>query len=133
MGNGAWNDNTYRAAATFRRARGIDDFGYSAELFDRPRDQWRADRTMDPFGVPVRESRDSAEHPNSTPIAVLFDVTGSMGRVPLQVGQFESDNRMDDQLRTIFLEGNGGGQKSESYELATYFIARHTVTDAWEK
>ena len=54
-------------------------------------------------------------------------------RVPLQVGQFESDNRMDDQLRTIFLEGNGGGQKSESYELATYFIARHTVTDAWEK
>ena len=22
MGNGAWNDNTYRAAATFRRARG---------------------------------------------------------------------------------------------------------------
>jgi hypothetical protein len=172
MGNGAWNDNTYRAAATFRRARGIDDFGYSAELFDRPRDQWRADRTMDPFGVPVRESRDSAEHPNSTPIAVLFDVTGSMGRVPrimqtklgqlhgllqrggyvpdpqimfggigdaqsdrvpLQVGQFESDNRMDDQLSTIFLEGNGGGQKSESYELATYFIARHTVTDAWEK
>ncbi len=172
MGNGAWNDNTYRAAATFRRARGLDDFGYSAELFDRPRDQWRADRTMDPFGVPVRESRDSAEHPNSTPIAVLFDVTGSMGRVPrimqtklgqlhgllqrggyvtdpqimfggigdaqsdrvpLQVGQFESDNRMDDQLRTIFLEGNGGGQKSESYELATYFIAHHTATDAWEK
>lgn len=172
MGNGRWNDNTYRAAATYRRARGQDDFGYSAAQFERPRDQWRADRTVDPFGVQLRESRDSAEHPNSTPIAVLFDVTGSMGkvprimqtklgqlhallqqggyvtdpqimfggigdaqtdRVPLQVGQFESDNRMDDQLRTIFLEGNGGGQKSESYELATYFIARHTVSDAWQK
>jgi hypothetical protein len=28
--------------------------------------------------------------------------------VPLQVGQFESNNRMDDQLRGIALEGNGG-------------------------
>jgi len=172
MGNGAWSDNTYRAASTFRRARGIDDFTYTSTLFNLPPAQWAADPTLDPFGVGMRESRDSAEHPNSTPIAVLFDVTGSMGavprimqaklgqlhgllqregylqdpqimfggigdadtdRVPLQVGQFESDNRMDEQLRTIFLEGNGGGQKSESYELATYFIARHTVTDAWEK
>ena len=82
MGNGAWSDNTYRAAATFRRASGLDDFGYSATQFHRPRDQWRADRTVDPFGVRVRESRDSAEHPASTPIAVLFDVTGSMGAVP---------------------------------------------------
>jgi hypothetical protein len=66
---------------------------------------------------------------------ILFGGIGDAqtDRVPLQVGQFESDNRMDDQLRTIFLEGNGGGQKSESYELATYFIARHTSTDAWEK
>ena len=71
MGNGAWNDNTYRAAATFRRARGLDDFGYSATQFERPRDQWRADRAVDPFGVHVRESRDSAEHPNSTAIGVL--------------------------------------------------------------
>jgi hypothetical protein len=54
-------------------------------------------------------------------------------RVPLQVGQFESDNRMDEQLRTIFLEGNGGGQQSESYELAAYFVARHVRTDAWQK
>jgi hypothetical protein len=122
--------------------------------------------------VTARESRDSAEHPASVPIAVLFDVTGSMGvvpqimqgqlaklhgllqrkgyvqdpqilfgaigdadsdYVPLQIGQFESDNRMDEQLRTIFLEGNGGGQKSESYELGAYFMARHTATDAWDK
>jgi hypothetical protein len=40
---------------------------------------------------------------------------------------------MDEQLRAIFLEGNGGGQKSESYELATCFVARHIATDAWEK
>jgi hypothetical protein len=66
---------------------------------------------------------------------ILFGGIGDADtdRVPLQVGQFESDNRMDEQLRAIFLEGNGGGQKSESYDLATYFISRHTATDAWEK
>ena len=172
MGHGAWDDNAYRAAATFRRATGTADFAYSAGMRARPAGQWRADPTLDPRGVTVRESRDGADHPNSTPIVVLFDVTGSMGvvpqvmqrrlaelfgllqrkgyvqdpqimfgaigdadtdRVPLQVGQFESDNPMDDQLRTVFLEGGGGGQKSESYELAAYFIARHTATDAWDK
>jgi hypothetical protein len=49
------------------------------------------------------------------------------------VGQFESDNRMDDDLGRIVLEGGGGGQMMESYELALYFMARHTVTDSWEK
>jgi len=172
MGHGRWDDNAYAAAKTFRAAKGIDDFGYTAKLRSAPREQWKADPSLDPLGVVARECRDSAEHADSTPIAVLFDVTGSMGRVPqvmqrklgrlhgllqrkgyladpqlmfggigdadsdrvpLQVGQFESDNRMDEQLRTIFLEGNGGGQKSESYELAAYFVARHVVTDAWRE
>ncbi|HEY1135456.1 MAG TPA: hypothetical protein VGE77_12855 [Nocardioides sp.] len=172
MGNGAWSDRDYRAAATFRKRSGAADFGYSDDVRRKPTSQWRAHPSLDPRDVGVRESRDSAEHPNSTPIAVFFDVTGSMGSVPrqmqgelaklhgllqrkgyaedpqimfgaigdadtdyvpLQVGQFESDNRMDEQLRSIFLEGNGGGQMSESYELAAYFMARHTATDAWEK
>ena len=62
---------------------------------------------------------------------IMFGAIGdaTCDRVPLQVGQFESDNRMDEQLRTIFLEGNGGGQKSESYELAAYFVARQKAAD----
>lgn len=52
---------------------------------------------------------------------------------PLQVGQFESDNRMDDDLGRILLEGGGGGQKTESYELAMYFMARHTAIDCYDK
>jgi hypothetical protein len=172
MGHGKWDDNTYAAARTFRAAKGIDDFGYTAAMRGKPRAGWKADPSLDPKGVAARECVDSADHADSTPIAVLFDVTGSMGqvpkimqrklgklhgllqrkgyvadpqilfggigdadsdRVPLQIGQFESDNRMDEQLRTIFLEGGGGGQKSESYELAAYFMARHVVTDAWRK
>jgi hypothetical protein len=54
-------------------------------------------------------------------------------QVPLQLGQFESDNRMDDHLGNIFLEGGGGGQMTESYELAMYAMARHTSLDCHEK
>lgn len=66
---------------------------------------------------------------------IMFGAIGdaTCDRVPLQVGQFESDNRMDDDLGRIVLEGGGGGQMSESYELAMYFMARHTATDNWEK
>ncbi|GAA2685374.1 MULTISPECIES: hypothetical protein [Actinosynnema] len=172
MGHGSWDDNAFAAARTFRAAKGISDFGYTSATRGKPSADWKAHPSLDPHGVVARECRDSDEHADSTPIAVLFDVTGSMGqvprimqgklgklhglikrkgylsdpqvlfggigdadsdRVPLQVGQFESDNRMDEQLRNIFLEGNGGGQKSESYELAAYFMARHVETDAWSK
>lgn len=54
-------------------------------------------------------------------------------RVPLQVGQFESGIEIDDDITNLFLEGNGGGQKSETYELAMYFLARHTSMDCFEK
>ncbi len=171
MGQGRWSTSGYEAAEAYRRARGIDGFAYNAQTQRQNPSQWRAAPALEPFGA-VREARDSAEHPYSTPIAVLFDVTGSMqrvprllqqrlptllelllqgryvsdpqlmfgaigdadcDRVPLQVGQFESDNRMDEQLRQIFLEGGGGGQKSESYELAAWFIANRVLADAIER
>jgi hypothetical protein len=128
---------------------------------------------MNPLGLTVRESRDSAAHPNSVGIIFALDVTGSMGKIPeqlareklpsfmkaimdagvpdpqilflavgdatcdkapLQVGQFESSEReMDQWLTWSFLEGGGGGQNTESYELAFYLAARHTAMDCWEK
>lgn len=36
-------------------------------------------------GKIVREARDNDEHPNSVPIIVAFDETGSMGHVPMQL------------------------------------------------
>lgn len=51
----------------------------------------------------------------------------------LQVGQFESGIEIDQNLEKIWLTGNGGGTYQESYELALYFMARHTAHDHQEK
>ncbi len=54
-------------------------------------------------------------------------------RAPLQVTQFEADNRIVDQLTRLYLEGGGGGNHYESYTLAWYFAALHTSIDCFEK
>ncbi|TDD64865.1 hypothetical protein [Actinomadura rubrisoli] len=166
MGSGHWSTDVYTARASYRASTGASAFAYS----DGGATTVHPD--LDPRGVTARESRDSADHPESLAVAVLFDVTGSMlgvprtlqtklpdllglllrkgyaehphimfgavgdatcDRAPLQVGQFEADNRMDDDLGKILLEGGGGGQMTESYELAMYFMARHTALDCHEK
>lgn len=40
---------------------------------------------MNPYGVKLRESRDSDEHPKTMPVIVNIDMTGSMQRVPVIV------------------------------------------------
>lgn len=44
---------------------------------------------MDPLGVKFRESRDSADHPNTTSIVFALDVSGSMGNIPHQIARKE--------------------------------------------
>lgn len=67
---------------------------------------------------------------------VLFLAIGDhkVDSFPLQVGQFESgDDELDLWLTRTYLEGGGGGNGGESYLLAWYFAAYHTITDSWEK
>lgn len=66
---------------------------------------------------------------------IMFGAIGdaTCDHVPLQVGQFEFGNEADENLANFVLEGGGGGQKTESYELALYFLAHMTRTDCWDK
>lgn len=59
--------------------------------------------------------------------------SGHAGDGALQAGQFESGIEIDDNLTNLWLTGNGGGTYHESYELALYFAARHTVHDHYDK
>jgi hypothetical protein len=70
------------------------------------------------------------DHPQIL-IGAIGDAT--CDAAPLQVGQFESGIEIDEDLGKLFLEGGGGGQVTESYELAMYFMARHTALDCYEK
>ncbi len=73
MGYSSWSDEAYKGVAGERAGAA------AAEIFRSSRS---IDPRMDPTGLAVRESRDSEHHPNSVPIIVAFDVTGSMGDIP---------------------------------------------------
>lgn len=62
----------------------------------------------------------------------IGDVT-KYDQAPLQCTQFEADNAIVDQLTDIWLEGGGGGNHFESYDLAWAFAAHKTRTDQWDK
>lgn len=181
MGDGTWDSYIY-ASTTRSKIDSGTNFGYSSDTSRLSYDMWKAHEDLDPLkvcgptspfaGRNIRESRDNPEHPNSTPIAIYFDVTGSMGYVPrelqknlatlftllvdkglapdpqilvgaygdaeidrvaLQASQFESDNRVDDALDKIFLEGGGGGNGHEHSAFAWYYTALHTDTDNYNK
>ena len=163
MGGGTFDSNAYRTFASTTAGKSTHDIYSSRKMHD----------SLNPFGIKLRESRDSADNPNSTPLIVGIDVTGSMGIIadvlarkalgtlftgvlerkpitdphvmfmaigdaycdsaPLQVSQFEADNRIVEQLTQIYLEGGGGGNNFESYNLPWYFAAFHTIHDSMEK
>lgn len=54
-------------------------------------------------------------------------------QAPLQVSQFEVDLRIADQLTNIWLEGNGGGNSYESYDLPWLFAGTKTKIDCFDK
>ncbi len=73
MGYGRWTDKDWEkyAAAHIKGKASVDDIYTHRSIAGE----------LDPKGVKVRESCDSAENPMSTSIIVALDVTGSMGMV----------------------------------------------------
>lgn len=62
-----------------------------------------------------------------------IDDVHAQGHGALQVSYFEPDLKIVEQLRNLWLVGNGGGNNSESYDLAWYFAGRYTYLENFEK
>jgi hypothetical protein len=56
-----------------------------------------------------------------------------VGRNCIQISDYESDIRIDEHIRNVWLTRQGGGNMGESYDLMFYAAARKTVTDCFEK
>lgn len=66
-----------------RNSRGINSSSSVNDIFKNK----EVDPKYDPKNISVRESRDSADSPESTPIIIGFDDTGSMGYLAQEIAQ----------------------------------------------
>lgn len=168
MGSGTWTLTSYVNHSTVSRGySNMDDF-YNASAQELYRSE-QLNEVLNPKGV-MRECVDSDEHPETIPVILALDVTGSMGSAaeavakqlndimtelyksvkdvefcimaigdlsyddaPIQMGQFESDIRIAEQLEKVYFERGGGGNAWESYTAAWYMGLNHTKLDCWNR
>lgn len=91
MGGGSYTADDW---SKLRQSRSITDTSSYKELFTS-----RAMKDMyNPRLINMRESRDNDEHPNSTPIAIGVDVTGSMGYLSEEIIK----NGLDSLMKTLY-------------------------------
>jgi hypothetical protein len=75
MGGGRYDYEEHQAATQARAGLAVE------QVFTKN----ACDPALNPLGVGVRESRDSAGHPDSLAIVFALDVSGSMGEIPVQL------------------------------------------------
>lgn len=74
MGYGSWTSSSW---TNYTTSKGYTASSSASEMYTSR----RMKDAFDPTQFKLRESCDSAEHPNSTPIVLALDVTGSMSSV----------------------------------------------------
>lgn len=172
MGSGSWTRDAFADYTVATKCcASVDDFETSTYSTQDIFKTNKLSECLNPYNV-MRECRDSEEHPNTLPVILALDVTGSMGGAsvavakqlskimenifssgdvpdvefcimaigdlaydyePIQMGQFESDIRIAEQVDAIYFEGHGGGNAYESYTAAWYMGLKHCDLDCWKR
>ena len=88
MGGGSWTAQSYTAYRSTTKACNMDALN-SASVYDIYQ-QKSLNQALSPMNV-MREACDSEEHPNSLPVIIGLDVTGSMGSASARCAQKLSD------------------------------------------
>ena len=88
MGGGSWTTQSFTTYSTVTKgatldSRGVLDTSMSNQEMFKAR---RVDKALNPYNV-MRECRDSEEHPETTPVILALDVTGSMGDAAVEVAK----------------------------------------------
>lgn len=87
MGCGSWDTESFVSYSTAKGfdtdSRGIVKGDYSNQEMFKARN---LDSALDPKNV-IRECCDSEEHPNTLPVILALDVTGSMGKTAVEIAK----------------------------------------------
>ncbi len=87
MGGGSWTEKAFTSYSTTRglsydaSTRSIDTSGLTVQDMYK---SYKLNAALDPKDK-MRECCDSEEHPNTVPVILALDVTGSMGRTAMEV------------------------------------------------
>lgn len=77
MGTGMWTETAYKS---YMKDRGIKDVEHlDSKRVNEFYSAKRLDSALNPYNVKFRECCDNDEHPNTLPVILALDVTGSMG------------------------------------------------------
>lgn len=88
MGSGTWTRDAFASYSTIAKGMSVDSSGsitgfYSNQEMFKSKD---LDPALDPKNV-IRECCDTDEHPNTIPVILALDVTGSMGQTAVEVAK----------------------------------------------
>lgn len=105
MGSGVWTTTSFSNYTTATKGMSMDAFtttsNMSAQEVYKSR---KLSPVLNPYNV-MRECHDSDEHPNTYPVILALDVTGSMGGASVKVAQklneIMTDIYADDSIRDV--------------------------------
>lgn len=101
MGSGTWSTANFASYTTSTRGMTLDAYTTSTSL--NVQDVYKARHIsplLDPKNV-MRECCDSEEHPNTLPVILALDVTGSMGDSAVRVAQ-----KLNEIITDIYADGS---------------------------